>query len=256
MLRRGMFSFISLLQALILCWQFDDVPFATRALNDLYGNNLKGLVKGGIRLSYSKNPLGVRTPTSAGSNGPSLQQQQLQSNNNSSTNVSVSNSNTSYPSTFAPEFQPRFTEEQAPRAKMILRRDMVIASPPLPQGTHGIPPSFPPNFLASPPPRFYSSSPSTSTAFGTTSGSTPLTGTSSAFMPRSAGGMNLYGFNLSPTTNTSTFSPFGLSNTPPPQSMIPDHQIISDDHPSSSHSQHFVHRTLSPPANLEAARAG
>ncbi|KAF9464814.1 hypothetical protein BDZ94DRAFT_1281733 [Collybia nuda] len=232
--------------------EFDDVPFATRALNDLYGNNLKGLVKGGIRLSYSKNPLGVRTPTSAGSNGPSLQQQQLQSNNNSSSNVSVNNTNPSY--SFVSEFQPRFSEDQAPRAKMILRRDMVITSPP-PQGAHGLPPSFPPNFLASPPPRFYTSSPSASTAFGATSASTPLTGTSNAYMPRSSGSMNLYGFNMSPTANTSTFSPFGLSNTPPPQSMIPDRQNPPDDHPSS-HSQHLVHRTLSPPANLEAARAG
>jgi hypothetical protein len=207
-------------------------------------------------LSYSKNPLGVRTPTSAGSNGPSLQQQQLQSNNNSSTNVSANNSNASYPSTFAPEFQPRFTEDQAPHAKMILRRDMIIASPPPPQSAHGLPPPFSSNYLASPPPRFYSSSPSTSATFGTTSGSTPLTGTSSAFMPRNAGNLNIYGFNLSPNANTSTFSPFGLSNTPPPQSMIPDHQSTSDDHQSSSHSQHFVHRALSPPANLEAARAG
>lgn len=49
--------------------QFADVSYATRALNDLYGATLNGLVKGGgIRLSYSKNPLGVRTPTNA-SNG-------------------------------------------------------------------------------------------------------------------------------------------------------------------------------------------
>lgn len=39
--------------------QFEDVPSASRALSDLYGNTLGGLVKGGIRLSYSKNPLGV-----------------------------------------------------------------------------------------------------------------------------------------------------------------------------------------------------
>lgn len=49
--------------------EFDDVSFATKALNDLYGNTLDGLVKnGGIRLSYSKNPLGVRTPTGASGN--------------------------------------------------------------------------------------------------------------------------------------------------------------------------------------------
>ncbi|KAH9927294.1 uncharacterized protein B0H18DRAFT_1084803 [Fomitopsis serialis] len=58
--------------------EFEDVHYATRALQDLYGNTLSGLVKGGgIRLSYSKNPLGVRTPTSAGgTNGSSMQQQQ------------------------------------------------------------------------------------------------------------------------------------------------------------------------------------
>jgi len=39
---------------------------------------LNGLVKGGrIRLSYSKNPLGVRTPTSATTNGMLQQQQAL-----------------------------------------------------------------------------------------------------------------------------------------------------------------------------------
>lgn len=48
--------------------QFDDVPCATKALNDLYGHTLNGLVKGGIRLSFSKNPLGVRTASV--SNGP------------------------------------------------------------------------------------------------------------------------------------------------------------------------------------------
>ena len=44
-----------------------DVQHATRALNELYGSTLGGLVKGGgIRISYSKNPLGVRTPTNTG----------------------------------------------------------------------------------------------------------------------------------------------------------------------------------------------
>ncbi|KAF7355756.1 RRM domain-containing protein [Mycena sanguinolenta] len=59
--------------------EFDDVSYATRTLNELYGNTLGGLIKGGgIRLSYSKNPLGVRTPTSASGGGPTLQQQQQQ----------------------------------------------------------------------------------------------------------------------------------------------------------------------------------
>ncbi|KIY62615.1 hypothetical protein CYLTODRAFT_414601 [Cylindrobasidium torrendii FP15055 ss-10] len=57
--------------------EFEDVHFATKAMNDLYGHTLNGLVKsGGIRLSYSKNPLGVRTPTSATASGPQMQQQQ------------------------------------------------------------------------------------------------------------------------------------------------------------------------------------
>ena len=59
--------------------QFEDVGYATKTLNELYGNTLGGLIKGGgIRLSYSKNPLGVRTPTSASGAGASLQQQQQQ----------------------------------------------------------------------------------------------------------------------------------------------------------------------------------
>lgn len=50
--------------------EFEDVAFATRALNELYGRGLSNSVKGGIRLSFSKNPLGVRTPSN-GVNGVS-----------------------------------------------------------------------------------------------------------------------------------------------------------------------------------------
>jgi RNA recognition motif. (a.k.a. RRM, RBD, or RNP domain) len=50
--------------------EFEDVSFATKALNDLYGVSLHNSVKGGIRLSFSKNPLGVRTGQ-PGSMGPS-----------------------------------------------------------------------------------------------------------------------------------------------------------------------------------------
>ncbi|KAI9894724.1 MAG: cell cycle RNA binding protein whi3 [Vezdaea aestivalis] len=47
--------------------EFEDVSFATKALNELYGFPLHNSVKGGIRLSFSKNPLGVRSgqPSSA-----------------------------------------------------------------------------------------------------------------------------------------------------------------------------------------------
>lgn len=40
--------------------EFDDVYCATQALQELYGNPLSNSIKGGIRLSFSKNPLGVR----------------------------------------------------------------------------------------------------------------------------------------------------------------------------------------------------
>ncbi|RGP78658.1 rna binding [Fusarium longipes] len=51
--------------------EFEDVSFATKALNELYGTPLHNSTKGGIRLSFSKNPLGVRSgqaPSHASSN--------------------------------------------------------------------------------------------------------------------------------------------------------------------------------------------
>ena len=50
--------------------EFEDISFATKALNELYGVQLHNSVKGGIRLSFSKNPLGVRAGQ-PGSNHPS-----------------------------------------------------------------------------------------------------------------------------------------------------------------------------------------
>ena len=49
--------------------EFEDVSFATKALSDLYGQPLHNSVKGGIRLSFSKNPLGVRSGQNAQSAG-------------------------------------------------------------------------------------------------------------------------------------------------------------------------------------------
>ncbi|KAI1337092.1 hypothetical protein F5Y15DRAFT_408193 [Xylariaceae sp. FL0016] len=46
--------------------EFEDVSFATKALHDLYGHPLHNSVKGGIRLSFSKNPLGVRSGQAPG----------------------------------------------------------------------------------------------------------------------------------------------------------------------------------------------
>ncbi|KAG6841840.1 hypothetical protein C0991_006247 [Blastosporella zonata] len=216
--------------------EFDDVPFATKALNELYGDTLKGLVKGGIRLSYSKNPLGVRTPTSAGSNGASLQQQQIQNNNAPAAVLSSTSS--------GPEFQSRKDEQPSRVPQMILRRDMAIASPQPPPSQS----PFSSDLLGTspPPPRFFSSSPNN--GFSTSSLSN-FAGAPKSFMPR-------YSFGMPSSTNPgqplSSFSPFGLSSTPPPHSSIPDFQ--SDGHLSSSH-QHF-HNNFTPASNLEATRAG
>lgn len=49
--------------------EFEDVSFATKALHELYGHPLHNSVKGGIRLSFSKNPLGVRS-TNMTANAP------------------------------------------------------------------------------------------------------------------------------------------------------------------------------------------
>ncbi|KAI1379764.1 hypothetical protein F4677DRAFT_441960 [Hypoxylon crocopeplum] len=50
--------------------EFEDVSFATKALHELYGTPLHNSIKGGIRLSFSKNPLGVRSGQSPGQTGP------------------------------------------------------------------------------------------------------------------------------------------------------------------------------------------
>lgn len=55
--------------------EFEDTSFATKALKELYGYPLHNSTKGGIRLSFSKNPLGVRSQhhgnqTSMGAMGP------------------------------------------------------------------------------------------------------------------------------------------------------------------------------------------
>ena len=47
--------------------EFESISFATKALNELYGYMLHNCIKGGIRLSFSKNPLGVRSGQESGS---------------------------------------------------------------------------------------------------------------------------------------------------------------------------------------------
>ena len=203
--------------------QFEDVNFATKTLNDLYGNTLGGLIKGGgIRLSYSKNPLGVRTPTSASGNGPSLQQQQMQ---NSGQPASVP---------FAPDGYS--SRSSVDIGAQVLRRESTVTAPPLPSSY---------SFMCSPPPRFFSPTVS-SCVFGNAS-STPMLNNTSSF-PRTNNVQ--HGFIAHPHHNAtmSTFSPFGISN--PPHPTIPD-QTSSD-----AHEHHFSHSTLSPsPNHIEAARA-
>jgi hypothetical protein len=203
--------------------EFEDVNFAAKALNELYGNTLNGLIKGGgIRLSYSKNPLGVRTPTSAGGSGPTLQQQQ-QHNNALQQGLA---------SPFPPDaFQPR--QQSDFESRSALRRDMSNATSPLPSSYN-----YP---TSPPPPRFFSPPPSSSSFSSTVGGDT------SAFSR-----VNNYSFPPpSGQASMSNFSPFSISSPLHSHSNIPDQS-------SSELDDHFPlpHRALSPTANsIEVARA-
>ncbi|GMG19536.1 unnamed protein product [Ambrosiozyma monospora] len=79
--------------------EFEDVAHATRALAELYGRTLprangnnSNNNKGGIRLSFSKNPLGVRGPgqNRRSSNNPQQQYNNNNNNNNNQSSVNVS----------------------------------------------------------------------------------------------------------------------------------------------------------------------
>ena len=78
--------------------EFDDVSFATVALAELYGSQLPRATisnKGGIRLSFSKNPLGVRGPNNRriGNSNPSTGSSSTPTTGSSN---STSNSNNNY----------------------------------------------------------------------------------------------------------------------------------------------------------------
>ncbi|KAG1752521.1 uncharacterized protein EDB91DRAFT_521697 [Suillus paluster] len=213
--------------------EFDDVHYATKALNELYGNTLGGIVKnGGIRLSYSKNPLGVRTPTSAGTGTSLLQQQQ-------------GNTHSGVASPFPSEsYQARHPFDVD--TSLGMRRESSTATSL--SGAYGY-------SRSPPPPRFFSPPPS-STNFSMAP--TASTGSAAAF-PR---GSQAFGL-PSPNGAPSTFSPFGLplssprsraNGLPPSHSLIPDQS--SEGYLTHDHPQHFPHRALSPSTTLEAARAG
>lgn len=186
---------------------------------------------GGIRLSYSKNPLGVRTPTSAGA-GSSLQQQQ---------NAQLGKA-AMMP---AEAFQHRQAFDSDPSTATIRREPSNISSPQ--PSAFGYPRS-------PPPPRFFSPPPAPGN-FGTVTSAAPLNATN---FPR---GSHSFGLSIGGSGGAANFSPFGLPLlSPPTQSNTPSHSMIPD-HPSSevtlSHPQHFPHRALSPSSTtLEAARAG
>ncbi|KDR84070.1 hypothetical protein GALMADRAFT_219901 [Galerina marginata CBS 339.88] len=292
--------------------EFEDVQYAAKALAEMSGNTLRGVVKNGIRLSYSKNPLGVRTPTSAGSNagGPTLQQQQqlMQTLSNhqhhqyhhlqqqqqqhqmppppSSASSSNSNSTSGQGQGQLDGFQPRLPDDftlqhRGPLPTAILRRDSVL-SPTVPASLaqaqaqvqqqvylsssgsssgSGAGAGGGASFFSSPPPRFYTTSPGSGIAFGTTS-STPLTGASTAFVPRSAvnGVGAMYGHSHNQNHNhnghsggfgggyggvqQATFSPFGVppfsNESPFGQPTIPHLQPLSI--PGSEQHQHQPHQ--------------
>lgn len=197
--------------------QFEDVQYASRALALMSGNTLNGAVKNGIRLSYSKNPLGVRTPNapnSAGghnSNGSSSQvQQALTSPNQYQQHGQGQGPSPS--SASSDTFQSRISDDFGghPQHRLptsILRRDSTL-SPTSPTHSNGSGNGSNQNsFFSSPPPRFYSS-----VSPGAT---TQLTGASSAFVPRGtslpANGLGTFGGGGGVYGGASAgFSPFGM----------------------------------------------
>lgn len=154
--------------------QFEDVAFASKALAELYGHSVNGLVKGGIRLSYSKNPLGVRTPTNV-ANGTGLQQGLQQFGSGSFSSI-----------------QDAFARHQQPG---ILSIDMNAINRGVRRDANEL--TSPSQYFASspPPPRFFSPPPSS--GFG-------YTGQPSA--PGLVRSNN--------SSFTSTFSPFGSATPP------------------------------------------
>ena len=212
--------------------QFEDVHYATKALNELYGNTLSGIVKnGGIRLSYSKNPLGVRTPTSAGTSASSLQQQQ--------------GAHSGVVSPFPPEsYQTRHPFDVD--TSMGVRRDSSATTSLT--GAYGY-------SRSPPPPRFFSPPPSANFGIAPTASTSNATS-----FPR---GSQAFGL-PSPNGSSSNFSPFGLPLSSPrsrANGLLPTHISIPDQSSELSlahdYPQHFPHRALSPSSTtLEAARAG
>lgn len=146
---------------------------------------------GGIRLSYSKNPLGVRTPNSGG-NGPSLQQQQQHHSREVQDGMR---------DVFPGDTYPRHDTADTIRG---VRRDTSGMTSPTSSYRYTTSP---------PPPRFFSP-PLPSATFGS-----PLA-TSTSF-PR----VSPQGFGFS--SGSTTFSPFGIPHSSIPDQPVAD---ASNDH--------------------------
>jgi hypothetical protein len=82
--------------------EFEDISFATKALHELYGHPLHNSVKGGIRLSFSKNPLGVRTQHTSGSSHPGPMGSPINGNMNGQANNGFNTANGPPPGLSAP----------------------------------------------------------------------------------------------------------------------------------------------------------
>ena len=163
------------------------------------GNTLRGAVKNGIRLSYSKNPLGVRTSnnsggqTTSGSSTPSQAQQFAQVMNNAGQYQQGPQSagSESFLSRSGDDYNGHQQQHRLPTA--ILRRDSTLSPTSPTYSGNGN------NFFASPPPRFYTASSPTGTQ---------LTGASTAFVPRASVAAN--GFGAYGASAGGSFSPFGM----------------------------------------------
>ncbi len=219
------------------------------------GNTLRGLVKNGIRLSYSKNPLGVRAPPALGAtatNVPFQPQSFVHSLSNQHQHLSFPHgvNNDIFQARLSDEFVGGAGQHQqhhhrgVSQAPSVLRRAESMSQGGLHPGVGGG--SNPNTFLSSPPPRFYSTSPG-SMSFASAI-STPLTGASNTFVPRSmaasaaaanasggiVGGMGIFGGSghqqdggTFTSSRPGSFSPFGAFGAESQFQVVPTHQHLS-----------------------------
>ena len=209
-------------------------------------------MKNGIRLSYSKNPLGVRGSTHVANGSQHHQPQYSFSNPHSASFQQQHHGGDGLQTRLPDEYigggggQHHQHHRGGPlQLPSILRRGELTSSQgsPLHHQSFGVgtgnTSSNPNTFLSSPPPRFYSTSPGG--ASFTSALSTPLTSASSAFVPRSmaAGGVAAGSQHHNGTFANSppNLSPFGVAfassenafHHSVPAAIPPEQQSLSDD---------------------------